>query len=248
MANFDFYKKIKANNLKVKKRISKLHDVYKAIPDTKGCMENINAEGGCRGWCCKCQSPQLLYSEFLLIWNHISKELSNEEFLNIMEKALLNAVDDKLSKGCIFFDDSTYLCKIHKVRPMNCIIYGITPEEEFNERFEKLKKEYEERGEELHPQCSLISTVNGEEITTKSINKWWQDIAKIESKIGIRENKINDDVEGGSYRSPHDHLILYVLPENIIFSLAAIRLYDKWDEKEKAIKNIMDTIRKFYNG
>lgn len=247
MSNFDFYKKIKTRDLKAKKQFAKLHTVYRKIPETNGCMENIKKKDGCGGWCCECQSPQLLYSEFLLIWNYISREWDDDKIVDLFERCMINSVDTIPSKGCVFFDSEQCICSIHSVRPYNCRIYGITPDEEFNHRYEKLKKEYENiPGAIAKPQCNLISTCNGKKITSKDTDEWWNEISHIESKIGIKKKYINDDVNGGSYRSPHDHIILYNMPENLIISLAAIRLYDNWGEKVKAIKSIMLAIKSFF--
>ena len=42
----------------VEPAFSKLCNLYAKIPDTEGCMENLDT---CGGWCCKLQSPQVLY-------------------------------------------------------------------------------------------------------------------------------------------------------------------------------------------
>jgi len=125
MKDFEFYKTIRLSNKKDKimKAFSKLHNFYKKIPNTKGCMENINADGGaCRAWCCRIQTPQFLYSEFLLLWDYISKNWDDEEVCNMFEKCMLNAVDPLPSKGCVFFDEKKCICNVHKVRPYNCFL------------------------------------------------------------------------------------------------------------------------------
>lgn len=243
MADFDFYSRIRLSSPKVKRSFSDLHNVYNSIPDTKGCMENISKEGGCGAWCCKYQTPQLLYSEFLLLWNHVSRNWSDEDFVNLIERCMRNVVNEMPTKGCVFFDDKTKMCKIHKVRPYNCRIYGITPAEEFNPRYERLQKEFKGViGAVIRPQCDLVSTTDGTTVTVEQTNKWWQKLNDIEHKIGIRRELINDDM-GGSYRSPHDHIMLYTMPENVLTGLAAIRLYDDWMQKMQAVSDLSNTIR-----
>lgn len=244
---FDFYKEIRLkDNTKVKKSFNKLVDIYNSIPDTKGCLENISKGVGCGGWCCKYQTPQLLYSEFLYLYNDIYTSFSNESFIEILKKSMINSVDSNPTKGCVFFDDSTKLCKCHLVRPLNCRIYGITPFEEFNPRYERLKEQYKYTlGAIIKQQCDLVSTINGKEITTKDTNKWWVQLKKVEKSIGIKDELINDKM-GGTYRTPHDHIILYLMPDNVIMALNGIRMYEKHEDKICAVNSLIDTIKYFF--
>lgn len=244
MENFKFYKTIRVNDPNVKKQFARLHTVYSTMPATKGCMENL---GSCKGWCCKIQTPQFLYSEFLLAWNYIQRKWDDEEVLDLFEKCMINAVDSNPSKGCVFFDEKSCLCTIHKVRPYNCRIYGITPPEEFNPRYEKLKEEYKNViGAMLKPQCDLVSTENDSKVSTNDTDKWWGKINEIERLIGIPKKDITDDIDGGSYRSPHDHVLLYNMPDNVIMTLAGIRMYDKWEDRVLMVKDLMQAIRAFF--
>ncbi|GAG93951.1 unnamed protein product, partial [marine sediment metagenome] len=139
MNDFEFYKTIRlSTNRKIKKVFSKLRNVYQTIPTTVGCLENIGEKSGCAARCCLIQTPQLLYSEFLFIWDYISKKWNDDEICDLFERCMKNAINPIPSKQCVFFNDETNLCKIHKVRPYNCFLYGITPEEEFQPRYEKL--------------------------------------------------------------------------------------------------------------
>lgn len=124
MKDFEFYKTIRASNKKDKliKAFSKLHNFYNMIPDTKGCMDNINEGEKCKGWCCLLQTPQFLYSEFLLLWNFISKKWDDDEICDLFERCMLNAINPLPSKGCVFFDTDLCMCKVHKVRPYNCFL------------------------------------------------------------------------------------------------------------------------------
>ena len=247
MQNFDFYKKIKMSNKFVISSFEKLKYLYGKMPDTKGCLENISKEDGCGGWCCQIQFPQLFYSEFLYIWNYIKKNFDNKELCDMIEQSMLNAVKGDLSKGCIFFNKETKLCRIHNVRPLNCYLYGITPKEEFDIRFEKVKEKYKNNlAMILKEQCDLVFVSDGKDLTTEDTAKLWNELVEIEKGIGISEDDINDEV-GGSYRSPHDHLLFFLMPDNVISGIAGIQMYDDASDKITAINEIMINIRKFYN-
>ena len=247
---FYFYKKIKADNDNANRSSSKLHNLYNKIPETKGCLENINKEGGCGGWCCDTQSPQLFYSEFLNIWNYIKRDFSNDEFIEFLRSAMYNVVYSEIQKGCIFFNKEEKTCFVHNKRPYNCRIYGITPEEEFRCRLEKLRSiDYGDKfGIEIfRDQCDLVSTCNGEIVKQGDIDKWWDVLFEIEKEIGIKESDINDNIESGSYRSPHDHFLLYLMPNNVLTSLSGIKMYAREEEKKEAVDNLIGSIKEFFN-
>ena len=130
----------------------------------------------------------------------------------------------------------------------NCRIYGITPDEEFNPRYEKIKKEYSSIiGAVIKPQCDLVSTVDENKISVKDTKSWWNKMVKVERSVGIPEKMITDKV-GGSYRTCHDHILLYNMPENVLNSLAGIKMYDKKIDKIAAIKEIISNIRNYFQS
>lgn len=244
MKDFEFYKTVRlSKSKKVQKAFPKLHNIYNSIPNTKGCLDNISKGGGCNAWCCKIQTPQLLYSEFLLIWNFISKNWNDEEICDLFEECMMNAINEIPSKGCVFFDKEENLCRVHKHRPYNCRIYGITPDEEFNPRYERLKEEYKTiLGATIKPQCKLVSTTDDSKVTVKNTDDWWNDIAGVERMIGIPMKLVTDEF-GGTYRTPHDHVLLYNMPENVLNGLAAIKMYNDHFDKIKAVGEIMSNLR-----
>jgi Fe-S-cluster containining protein len=247
--DFYFYKEDKKFDILVNKNISRLNNLYKKIPNTNGCLESIcKEENGCGGWCCRYQSPQLLYIEFLNIWKWVIKNLKIEDVLFIIELSLKNYIKGVASKGCVFFDETTCKCIVHQKRPYACRLYGITPDEEFNPRYKKMKEEYKNDIKVvIRPQCDKVNTCNYEKISTEDTNEWSSDLIKIEKAIGIKKEDINDNL-GGSYRTPHDHVLLYIMSDEILQKLQKIRLYANDTEKKIAIEQYLFWIKKKING
>lgn len=239
---FEFYKTIKAD--KAKKTFAALNKIYQKIPATTGCLENINLEEGCGGWCCSQQSPQLLYIEFLYAWQDIINTWGIKDIAVVIEAAMHNYVMGLATKGCIFFDKEKKTCKIHKMRSFNCRIYAITPDEEFRPRYERMKEMYKDvLGAVIKEQCDLVSTCNGQKVTVFNTNNWWKDISKLEAQIGIPEENINDDM-GGSYRTYHDHLLLYIMPDDVMLKLQGVRLSTDNEAKLMAVDQFMHIFKK----
>ena len=225
---------------KIQEAKQRLHVLYSKIPDTKGCMENINKEQGCNAWCCKINTPQVLYIEFLNAWEHIAKKWERKDILILIERTLNKYVYNNKDKSCVFINHETNFCNIHDKRPFNCRIYGITPEEEFKPRYERLKVIYPE----IKDQCNLVSTVDGSVVSTKNTENWWLEANSIEMSVGIKKEMISDDV-GGSYRTYHDHILVHVFGENSMYLLSDLRQFSSDDQKEKTIANMLDSLKDF---
>ena len=241
MENFEFYKKIRFSDIVVKKAIPRLEKLYRKIPETKGCFENLEK---CKSWCCFFQTSQLFYVEFLYIWGYIIKEWDADKIADLLKAAMRNYVAGLTTKGCILFDKKTKLCSVHLRRPLNCFFYGITPKEEFEPRYKRMKEMYKDViGAVIRDQCDLVSTCNGKKIKTDDTNRWFEELKKIENLIGIKKENINDDM-GGSYRTFHDHLLLYLMPDNVLEDLQILRFSDNEEEKIAAIEQFIFNFRK----
>ena len=179
---------------KLKGAHRKLRALYKKIPETTGCMENLDT---CKSWCCSTQSPQVLYVEFLYVWKDIIKYWTIPDILDLIESAVRSYLNNNPVKGCIFHNKDTGLCMQHKTRCFNCYIYGITPKEEFTKRFNKFKEMYKDRPDViLHDQCPLVSA--NKKVTQKDIDKWWNELVNIENSIGIKKkNSVARFIDNG---------------------------------------------------
>lgn len=217
--------------------------LYEQMPQTKGCVENINkpeSEGGCGAWCCLMQSPSLWYVEFLNTWNYIVHNWSDKEIIALIERSLRKYLFPNKEKGCVFWDHKSKLCSQHETRPYACRIYGVEPEQEFNDRLIRLKVLYPDS----KPQCNLVSTVNGEEITPKHTKKWWTRLKGLEASIGVTENIMHDG-DGGSYRHYHDHVLLHMFEDDLMAHLTEIRVSGDPMQKESCIRNVINTMLLF---
>ena len=113
---------VKKDSKKIKDSIVSLNILYNKIPKTKGCLENIVKENGCKAWCCHSQNPQVLYVEFLNTWNTVIKTWNDERLESLIEKCLRKYLFPDNDKGCIFIDPDTHKCVQHESRPFNCFL------------------------------------------------------------------------------------------------------------------------------
>lgn len=216
------------------KNREKLQRIYDGVPDTIGCMENIDKEDGCGAWCCQHQSPSVLEVEFANTWKWVNDNLDESETIQLIEKALRNYMSNSQNKGCIFWDSNTKLCMQHKTRPYACRIYGIMSDEEWRPRYEQLKV----LNNDLREQCNLVKTANGKTFTKGTSDAYWKDLVNLEAANGIPKSRIHDQV-GGSNRTYHDHIILNLYSRDILKELSKMRLHAKEEEKERFIKTVV---------
>ena len=241
MKRFSYKKELTIDNI-----LDNLEKFYKKLPETSGCLENINSEKGCGGKCCRWQSPQVLNVEFINTWQYVLNNFSDEQIVELLERSIRNYLSNDFSKGCVFWNTETKMCNIHKCRPFNCYLYGITPKEEFDERYKRIKEEHKnEIGTVILPQCNLVSTVNSSMPTMDESMNWWKELIEIEKSIGIDENLIHDG-DGGSYRTYHDYILIKLLPISALSDMTTLRLNGKIEEKEQFVCNFISSFRKAY--
>lgn len=230
-------------NKRIKEAKKSLDIFYSKIPETKGCLNYIGKteqEGGCGGWCCLTQNPQVLYSEFLNTWEYVVKNFSDADFESLIERSVRKYLYPNKDKGCVFFNKDSKMCSQHESRCFNCRIYGIIPEEEFKPRYERLKVIYPE----TRDQCNLISTIDNKKVTKEDTDKWWIELNSIEIKMGIKPELINDGTNG-TYRTYHDHLLLHLLSRETMAMMTEIRTKGTDLDKERTINNIMIILKNF---
>jgi len=237
-------KKKSIKSPRVQKAFRSLRKLYSDIPDTKGCMENICKENGCQGYCCRIQSPSILYIEFLRIWNQVMHNWKWEDIVDVIEKSIRTYLSSNATKGCVLWDENTKLCRCHTSRGLSCYVYGITPDEEFNPRLEKFRQKYKDDPTAIFKeQCKLISTVDGSKITKVQTDAWWNRLVKIEESIGVDKKYINDEEEG-TYRMPHDHILLNTCSDEVLGELTRLKLLGTAEEKVMAIDKFISVFKK----
>lgn len=234
---------VKYDSKKIKESRKYLKWIYDQMPGTKGCLENIAKDpkdGGCEAWCCSSQFPSAWYVEFLYSWNYVIKNWNNDKIISLIERSLRNYLFASKTRGCVFWDKTTKQCSQHESRGYNCRVYGVEPEEEFNDRLVRLKVIYPN----LKSQCNLVSTEDGKIVTKEDTKKWWNRLQSIENSIGVTAKYMHDGPDG-SYRAYHDHILLHLFDDELMSKLTEIRTTGNPIQKESCIRNILETLKDY---
>lgn len=226
---------VKLDHKKILNSRKNLQWLYDQMPETTGCMENIaKGKDGCGSICCETQFPSVWYVEFLNSWNYIIHNWTDQQIISIIEKSLRNYLYPKPERSCVFWNKETKMCNQHEHRCYACRIYGIEPEEEFNERFVRLKVIYPH----IRQQCNLVKTSDNSVVSKENTKYWWSHLKNFESVIGVPYNLMNDN-DGGSYRSYHDHILMHLFDDATMELLSNTRLDGDPIQKETCIRRML---------
>ncbi|MFA7220335.1 MAG: YkgJ family cysteine cluster protein [Synergistaceae bacterium] len=238
----------KKNNLPKKR--TNLRSVLQSIYH-----DNVNLETTCNHACdcCNIAMPQINYSEFIQIATIIWKEKSHEEILNIICKSLEYFVryeyekwgKDTLIKPCMFLGENKR-CTIYEDRPLNCRLYGLWPEEIYEDRVLKFAEAYKQYGLKredlpLNRQCPYVKRVDNEvPITNEIIESLFERLDELDKTTGGFSSAQVRQKE--NYRTFHDWLLLKILGEEWLsqlttFILAADR--EIMEDQIKAMDGVM---------
>jgi Fe-S-cluster containining protein len=216
---------------------SLLEDVYKKIPQTKGCE---SAHKTCRSWCCKYQTPSMFYVEFLYFWNNFIKNSKKEDILKVIYLSIKNFLSNNVTKTCVLFDNEKYNCSDHKHRPFCCRVYGIVHPHKWEKRVKSVKEQNLNVSEKnkanlskVLKQCDLVKCKNGKNhISEKDEDILFGEVEKAEIALGIPENIVRlYDHPKGSFRAIHDHIMVNIFSNDVLEKLSNLRR-DDITEKE----------------
>jgi Fe-S-cluster containining protein len=246
-------KKKKTSNRKPKavKKRTDLKSVLQSIYH-----DTVSLETKCNHTCecCKVAMPQINYSEFVQIATTIWKTKSHDEILDIICTSLEYFFryeyekwgKDALVKPCMFLGENDR-CTIYEDRPLNCRLYGLWPEEVYNERVDKFVKAYEKYGltKETIPlgkQCPLVERTNTDKELTKEV------IEELFSKLDDLDKTTGDFSSAQirqkeNYRTFHDWLLLKILGEEWLSQLTTFILAANRETMEDQIVALKEVVR-----
>lgn len=203
----------------IRRPLISLQVLYDGMPETTGCEKCQEVNGDDASWCCLSICPSMYYVEFIAVWQHVQNNWGKKKKIDLFVRAIENYLQIEGQKGCIFWDDG---CQCYERRPFSCKMYGVIPKDSWDSRIEAIKKR--EKDFEFRPQCELVSTKDGSEITDEQENKWFDHTKQCEEKLVPKAYIKLHDIPGGCYRTFHDHLLLEVLEPSTMNILTGAKI------------------------
>ena len=203
-----------------------LEVLYERMPRTLGCEQCEQHNKDNAMWCCRTINPSMYYVEFLHVWSEVQKWGSKKR-LPIILKAIKTYLNNKDSKGCIFYNNG---CQVYNQRPFNCRLYGVISDASWDKRTKLLKEQYKDyeisaEFERKLTQCDLVHNSDGtKSVSGKEEQRWFEHTASCESRIGVKPDTILEhDGPKGSYRTFHDHIMLEFIDTAALSQLTKVK-------------------------
>jgi len=246
-----FNKEQKIENLFLKKRATtNLRSVLQSIYH-----DYVNLETTCKHTltCCKTAMPSINYSEFqqiiTVLWNKLSKDEKINLICKSVEYFFKNEYKkwgmDTLMKPCALLDEKG-LCVAYGDRPLNCRLYGLWPQDEYNQRVDKFEKAYEQFGLKrselpLNTQCPNVKRIDESvPLTIELINELFKKLDDLDKDVGEFTTLQVEQKE--NYRTIYDWLLLKVYGEEWMVMLTTFILAATREQMEDQIVKLKTAI------
>jgi Fe-S-cluster containining protein len=137
---------------KVKTLRQRVQEIYKLVDLSTTCP------GHCV--CCTVACPQMNYSEFLVIAESLYNEGKKEQRIEILKKSVEYFFSTSLVKPCPLLNEKR--CSVYENRPLSCRMFGLWPNEMYEERVAKFMATTGMKREEvpLNTQCKYVKRVD----------------------------------------------------------------------------------------
>ena len=191
---------------------------------------NLETTMSCKCICCKVAMPQMNYCEFMQIisdiWTKYGRDAKIQLIVNSVKYFFYYDFKKfgmkSLIKPCLLLKQDG-LCDIYENRPLSCRMFGLWPDEIYNERVERFAKNYEEFGltkEDLplFSQCKKVKRVDDSiALDEKMIENLYGMLDNIDASVSSFSNVQIKHKE--NYRAFHDWLLLKIFGEAWLSSL-----------------------------
>lgn len=219
-------------------KLVSLKDKLKAI------YETVDLSTSCSGHCvcCNVACPQMNHSEFLVLLDEIYNNSPKEKRLEVLKKSVRYFFSQSLIKPCPLLDEK--LCGYYEERPLACRLFGLWPEDMYEERVQRFMSVTGMKREEipLNTQCKYVRRINDSSpITREHIENMYREIDNIDVQIG---NYTKDQISKKyNQRTFHDWFMVTVFGEENLsdmskFFLAAQEKESVDDFVEQMIRQI----------
>jgi Fe-S-cluster containining protein len=211
---------------------------------------NLDSTCKCSNLCCNTAMPSMNYCEFSLLLTEIWQKYTKEQKLELLFKSIEYFFKNEFNKfgkeiflkPCMFLKDSK--CQWYSLRSLNCRMYGLWPEDQYNARVDKFEKAYSGllKREELplNKQCPNVKRIDETvPITKEVIDVLFAQLDALDKKMGRFTQAQIDNKE--NYRTFHDWLLWLFLGEDSLVVLTRFMMGAKKEIIEDQIRILKET-------
>ena len=210
----------------------KLKEIYESVDLRTTCCRQCT--------CCRVACPQMYYGEAMNIMDAIWKWPLPER-KNLIKTSMRYFFSNSMVKPCILLTtmaDGKPGCRVYNVRPLNCRMYGLWPEDSYNARVHRFSKAtgFERHQLPLNRQCPLVRRVNpAPKLTDELIEALFERLKRLDACFGLFKRREVD--KGISYRTIHDWVLFQHLGEDKLSELSRAYVGFKPEEAQEFMAN-----------
>jgi Fe-S-cluster containining protein len=218
---------------KIKSLKEKLGEIYSSVDLRTLCP------GHCV--CCTVACPQMNYSEFMVIVDSLYHRENRNDMVEVLKKSVQYFFSNSLVKPCPLLSEKK--CSVYDVRPLACRMYGLWPEDMYEERVARFVSVTGLKKEEipLNTQCKFVTRLDPTvPITKEIIEGLFSSLDMIDKAVG----GFNDQQVKKKYnqRTWHDWFMVTVFGEERLSALSSFFLAAKEEDVLDLVEKICDNI------
>lgn len=225
MAKFPFG--IDPTEKQVAGAVDAVRAVYYGTPETTCCSL---AE------CCSAGMPNIYFSEFLAIRRGAVDVMNDEQRTNLTVECIRRYLQtQEKKKPCAFLKENK--CSIYENRPLKCRLYGLIPNDLYDEVAEAVAAEMKRPRAEvpLCTQCPLVK-VKPEflerfpdgKVPRSAIENMENSLRKLDRDLGMKKETQD---QGFGFLTYHDWHLLFEFGEEWMEKLTKLRI--SWNDEKK---------------
>ena len=212
---------------KVKSLKDKLQEMYSAVDLRTACS------GHCV--CCNVACPQMSYSEFLVIVDELYRREKRSDRVEVLKASIRYFFSNSLVKPCPLLVDKR--CSCYDVRPLPCRLYGLWPEDMYEDRVLRFMINTGLKKSEipLNTQCKFVTRIDPTQpITREVIESMFRQLDVLDMGVGgFNEPQIKKRY---NQRTWHDWYMVTVFGEERLSALSSYFLA----APEDAVKDLAE--------
>lgn len=220
---------------KIKSLKEKLQEVY----------ATVNLKTVCSGHCvcCHVACPQMNYSEFLVIVDSLYRRETKADRVAVLKASIKYFFSNSLVKPCPLLLGKS--CSVYDVRPLSCRLYGLWPEEMYEERVTRFMKVTGLQKKEipLNTQCKFVTRVDlSQPITREVIESMFKQLDVLDMSVGgFNEQQVNKRY---NQRTWHDWFMVTVFGEDRLSALSTYFLAAKEEDVKDLAEKMCEQVDK----
>jgi len=192
--------------------------------------------------CCRVACPQMKFSEANNIIDTIWNKWDKADKKDLLVTSVKYYFSDSLIKPCPLLSGNT--CRAYDIRPLNCRLYGLWPEDMWESRVEMFVKStgLDRDKIPLNRQCPNVRRADGlPPMTRDQIEKRFRALDAMDAVLGISEAKIKS---AWNYRTIHDWVLLKFWGEDVLVKWTNVILSSNKENRQDILEAFLNEVRK----